>query len=147
MAINIRKWRLPLARPKMPHVGTIGEPDAHVFNCPKCARPLTEGTPRCPGCGDRLIMGVVLRRAGTLMGFGFVIGLFIGGVVMSAVLTTLLETPAPAVAAEPTGDGTAPIGSQGPLGSLAPDVPHRRGPRERPLVAPPDLAPRRPHRG
>jgi hypothetical protein len=122
MAINLRKWRLP-ARPKLPHVGAIGEPDAHVFNCPKCARPLTEGTPRCPGCGVRLIMGVVFRRAGTLMGFGFVIGLFIGGVITSAVITTLIHPATPTVAAAPAGDGTtAPI-SPGPRASSGTVVP------------------------
>lgn len=122
MAINLRKWRLP-ARPKLPHIGAIGEPDAHVFNCPKCARPLTEGTPRCPGCGVRLIMGVVFRRAGTLMGFGFVIGLFLGGVATSAVITTLIQPATPVVAAQPAGDGTTTMASPGPDASGGTVVP------------------------
>jgi hypothetical protein len=122
MAINLRKWRLS-ARPKLPHIGAIGEPDAHVFNCPKCARPLTEGTPRCPGCGVRLIMGVVLRRAGTLMGFGFAIGLLLGGVVMSAVITTLIHPAAEAVAVEPAGDGTTTPASPGPNASAGTVIP------------------------
>ena len=142
MAIDLKKWRLRHARSSRTS-GAIGEPDAHVFNCPKCARPLTEGTPRCPGCGVRLIMGVVLRRAGTLMGFGFVIGLFIGGVVMSAVITTLIHPAAPAVAAEPAATAPrrrrvgAPNASAGPCRRPAVD------PGGRPLLAPPDVAPRR----
>jgi len=107
MTLNILKWRPTAPKLKLPTGGAIGEPDAHVFNCPKCARPLTEGTPRCPGCGTRLIMGVVLRRAGTLMGFGFVVGMFIGGVATSFVISNLLAPAAPAVAVDPADTTTA----------------------------------------
>ncbi len=128
MATNIRRFKLPMTRPKMPQIGAIGEPDAHVFNCPKCARPLTEGTPRCPGCGVRLIMGVVLRRAGTLMVFGFIVGALIGGSVMSLVISTLVN-PATAVATVDAADDPAatdpsgaPVASQAPA-AVGPAIP------------------------
>lgn len=122
MTLNILKWRPTAPKLKLPLAGEVGEPDAHVFNCPKCARPLTEGTPRCPGCGTRLIMGVVLRRAGTLMGFGFIVGLFFGGVVMSFVISNLLQPAVPVVVAAP-GDTTAVPASGAPGASSAPAVP------------------------
>ena len=64
----------------------IGETDSHVFNCPSCARPLSEGTSKCPACNTRLIMGVALRRAGMILALGVVIGVLLGGAVMSAVI-------------------------------------------------------------
>jgi hypothetical protein len=80
----------------------IGETDSHVFNCPSCARPLAEGTSKCPACNTRLIMGVALRRAGMILALGVVIGVLIGGAIMSAVVgMSLRERPAAAaVAAE-----------------------------------------------
>jgi hypothetical protein len=105
MALNVLK-KLPVAgRTKSPNSGAIGEPDAHVFNCPKCARPLSDGTPRCPGCGTRLIMGVVFRRAAILMGFGFITGAFLGGVIMSLVISTLIGNPTAALSANPAASG------------------------------------------
>lgn len=111
MTLNILKWRPTPGKSKVPNSGAVGEPDAHVFNCPKCARPLSDGTPRCPGCGTRLIMGVVFRRASVLMGFGFIVGAFLGGVVMSVVITTLIHIPTQVVVTQP-GDPAAPLASQ-----------------------------------
>jgi hypothetical protein len=99
MTIHILKWRPTGLKPKLPRMGAMGDSESHVFNCPKCARPLVEGTPRCPGCGVRLIMGVVLRRAATLMGFGFVLGMFLGGIVLAAVITNLVQPTVPVAAA------------------------------------------------
>ena len=110
MTLNILK-RLPAVGKPKSQSGTVGEPDAHVFNCPKCARPLSDGTPRCPGCGTRLIMGVVFRRASILIGFGFAVGAFLGGVIMSVVITTLIAVPGPGVATVPTTPGS-PSASQ-----------------------------------
>jgi hypothetical protein len=67
--------------------GAIGETDAHVFDCPACARPLSHGTSKCPGCGTRLIMGVRLRRAGTILALGTVIGVLFGGATTAAAIT------------------------------------------------------------
>lgn len=75
----------------------IGEDDAHVFNCPSCARPLSEGTNRCPGCGVRLIMGVRLRRASAILALGVALGILIGGVTTAAAITVSLGDPATAV--------------------------------------------------
>jgi hypothetical protein len=87
-----RSWRaLPrpnlsaLTRPKTPRVPSygIGDKDAHVFNCPVCARPVPDGTLQCPGCSTRLIFGVTLKRAGGLLAFGAVVGILVGGLAMS----------------------------------------------------------------
>jgi hypothetical protein len=121
MALNILKWRPSAPKFKAPNIGAIGEPDAHVFNCPKCARPLTEGTPRCPGCGTKLIMGVALRRASVLIGFGFVVGAFLGGGLMSVVISTLIDPASSVAAAEPLDGSIAPVSSH-PGASGAPVV-------------------------
>jgi hypothetical protein len=92
----------------------IGETDSHVFNCPSCARPLVEGTSRCPGCNTRLIMGVALRRSGMILVLGVVIGVLIGGTVMSAVVGMSLRerplavTPATVPAAARTAPAAVP---------------------------------------
>ncbi|MFL5680350.1 MAG: hypothetical protein ACJ77B_07095, partial [Chloroflexota bacterium] len=39
--------------PVVPEPLVIGEPDKNIFNCPVCARPLTVGAARCPGCRTR----------------------------------------------------------------------------------------------
>ncbi len=124
MTLNFLKWRPSPGKSKAPNAGHVGEPEAHVFNCPKCARPLSEGTPRCPGCGTRLIMGVVFRRASVLIGFGFIVGAFLGGVVMSVVITTLISVPTQAVVTNP-GNVTAPQASQAaaPSAKAAPETP------------------------
>lgn len=80
----------------------IGETDAHVFSCPACARPLSNGTSRCPGCGTRLIMGVRVKRAGGILALGLVLGAFIGGVATVAAIGLSLKASEPAVAAQPS---------------------------------------------
>lgn len=80
----------------------IGETDAHVFSCPACARPLSNGTSRCPGCGSRLIMGVRIKRAGGILALGLVLGVFVGGVATVSAIGLSLKGSAPAVAPQPT---------------------------------------------
>ena len=80
----------------------IGDSDAHVFTCPSCARPLSEGTSRCPGCGVRLIMGVRMKRAGAILGLGIALGILLGGVTTAAAITLSLHDPVPAVVAAPS---------------------------------------------
>ena len=63
----------------------IGEADANIFNCPRCARPLGVGTSRCPGCGSRLVAGVRLGRAIGFVGIGFLAGSVLGGGTVTAV--------------------------------------------------------------
>ena len=104
----------------------IGETDAHVFNCPSCARPLSEGTSKCPGCGVRLIMGVRLKRASAILGLGIALGILAGGLVTAAAITLGLHdsaaaampvaTPIPTAAPTPT---VAPITIIDPAGPAA----------------------------
>jgi hypothetical protein len=75
----------------------IGDDDAHVFNCPVCARPLSEGTAKCPGCGSYLIMGVRLKRASAILALGVVVGILLGGLTTAAAITMSLREPAAAV--------------------------------------------------
>ncbi|MGZ9161072.1 MAG: hypothetical protein ACXW4T_07885 [Candidatus Limnocylindrales bacterium] len=70
----------------------IGEADANIFNCPRCARPLGAGTSRCPGCGSRLVAGVRLGRAIGFVAIGFLVGSALGGGTVAAV--TVLTRPA-----------------------------------------------------
>ena len=83
----------PDGQAKETRVLAIGETDANVFNCPVCARPLSEGTSRCPGCGVRLIMGVQLRRAAAILALGVVLGVLIGGGTTAAAITVSLNGP------------------------------------------------------
>jgi hypothetical protein len=84
MAINsaLRKFSRPARGPKAasyPEPIAIGEVDAHVFNCPRCARPLAIGAHVCPGCGTRLLFGVRARMALGLLAAGLAIGVLIAG--------------------------------------------------------------------
>jgi len=105
----------------------IGETDAHVFNCPSCARPLSEGTSKCPGCGVRLIMGVRLRRAAAILGLGVALGILAGGLGTAAAITlslhdTAAATVTPRASAAPTAAATrtiAPITVVDPAGPAA----------------------------
>jgi hypothetical protein len=120
-----RSWRaLPrpslsaLTAPKPPRTPSygIGDADAHVFNCPVCARPLPDGTWKCPGCSTRLVFGVTLKRAGGLLSFGLVVGILLGGLAMSVAIGLGL----PATTQAGTGlPGTINPGG-GPTASLAP---------------------------
>jgi hypothetical protein len=91
----------------------IGEVDAHIFSCPACARPLNEGTSQCPGCGTRLIMGVMVKRAAGILTLGIVLGVLAGGATTAAVVSSSVResraavvtpssAPATAVSAAPT---------------------------------------------
>lgn len=120
-----RSWRgLPrlnlsaLTGPKVartPSYG-IGDKDAHVFNCPVCARPLPDGTLRCPGCSTHLIFGVTLRRAGGLLVFGIVVGILVGGFAMSVAVGLKL----PSAPAETVVPGTTVNNGTDPSASVAP---------------------------
>lgn len=111
--------------PRTPSYG-IGDADAHVFNCPVCARPLPDGTWKCPGCSTRLVFGVTLKRAGGLLSFGLVMGILLGGLAMSVAVGLGLPSTTQA--------GTDPNGvftpGNGPDASLAP------GQTAAPAVAP-----------
>jgi hypothetical protein len=101
--------------PRTPSYG-IGDRDAHVFNCPVCARPLPDGTWECPGCSTHLIFGVTFRRAGGLLAFGAVVGILFGGIAMS--LAIGLGLPSGTTAGNGIVGNTSTNGSPKP--SLAP---------------------------
>jgi hypothetical protein len=93
----------------------IGESDANIFNCPSCARPLSEGTNKCPGCGVHLIMGVRLKRASAILALGVALGILIGGVTTAAAITVSLDDPATAV--KPVASAAPSVA---PVASVAP---------------------------
>jgi hypothetical protein len=97
----------------VPETLPIGETDSEIFNCPACARPLGSGTPRCPGCGTRLIAGVQAGRALAFLAVGTAVGLLIGGGLMAVTLTLSRVTPAIA-------DGGTTVPSALPATSAAP---------------------------
>jgi hypothetical protein len=70
----------------------IGAMETRVFDCPSCARPLTIGTSRCPGCGVRLIRGVALRRGGVIAAAAVGV-ILVGGLTLA---TMAIGGPAPA---------------------------------------------------
>lgn len=80
----------------------IGETDARVFTCPSCARPLSNGTSKCPGCGVRLIMGIMLKRAAGLLALGLVFGIALGGAATASAIALSLRVPTAAVIVTPT---------------------------------------------
>lgn len=98
----------------------IGETDAHVFDCPSCARPLPRGTTRCQSCGTRLILGVAVKRAGTILALGLAFGVLIGGAATAAAIALSVRQPA-AVASVPTTAVLVPTSA--PVVSVAPVVP------------------------
>ena len=102
--------------PRTPSYG-IGDRDAHVFNCPVCARPLPDGTWECPGCSTHLIFGVTFRRAGGLLAFGAVVGILFGGLAMSVAIGLGLPTGTTAgngIIGNPTNPGGSPKASLAP---------------------------------
>jgi len=101
MATNVARGSTGEAKPAAKGLA-IGETDAHVFNCPACARPLSEGTSKCPGCGVRLIMGVTLRRAGVILALGIVLGVLLGGAATASAITVSLQRPVAAAAVQPS---------------------------------------------
>ena len=141
-----RSWRPRLpSRPARPARPTraptsprpalaIGEPDANIFGCPSCARPLIVGTARCPDCSTRLIAGVRATRAVTFVAAGLLVGVLIGGGLVGAV--ALLGRPAavaavgatastPFTAPAPSAPGVVPPtasapATSGPVASTAP---------------------------
>lgn len=91
----------------------IGETDANIFNCPVCARPLSEGASRCPGCGTRLILGVRVKRAGAILALGVAIGVLVGGLSTAAAITLSLNDPVLAA---------GPVATAAPAATAAPSA-------------------------
>ena len=101
----------------------IGEMETGVFTCPACARPLSEGTSRCPGCGTLLLLGVAVRKAGAILALGLALGFLFGGVITATVISlTAHEASAPAVVAT----APAPIVTAAPGAVASSSVLRRR---------------------
>src|SRR3954447_22239343 len=100
----------------------IGDADAHVFTCPACARPLSDGTSSCPGCGTRLIMGVRLKRAGAILALGVVIGVLVGGLTTAAAITLSVHDPARVAPAAVPAPVAAVVPSALPSFVVVPDL-------------------------
>jgi hypothetical protein len=98
------KPRPPIA----PQPIAIGEPDANIFSCPVCARPLATGAQRCPGCKTRLILATPARRVGIFVSAGLVLGLLFGWSfatamgALSAVRSSAHPTPLPSEGVQPS---------------------------------------------
>src|SRR5690348_11241855 len=81
----------------------IGTPDANIFLCPRCTRPLAVGVSKCAGCGTRLVAGVPLLKVTGFVGLGLVVGLAIGGAILGGVTLIGGHSAAPAVSTPPIG--------------------------------------------
>ena len=98
----------PVDRPREPASDgvAIGTPDANIFLCPRCARPLAVGVSKCAGCGTRLVAGVPVLKVTGFVGLGLVVGLAIGGGVVGALTlaggATTAAVVAPPVAVVPS---------------------------------------------
>ena len=93
----------------------IGEPDASVFNCPVCQRPLSHGTARCPACGSSgLIMGLRMTQAGGILALGVAIGVALGVALTAILISMSIREPSVAAAAVPT-EAPAAISSAAPV--------------------------------
>ena len=109
----------------------IGTPDANIFLCPRCSRPLAVGVSKCAGCGTRLVAGVPLLKVIGFVGLGLVVGLAIGGGILG-VLTLAGGSAAATVA--------APAVTVVPSAAAVPSVIGAASAAPQPSAAPPDPA-------
>jgi hypothetical protein len=108
MATNVLRGKSRGTKPQEDKGLAIGETDAHVFNCPACARPLRNGSWRCSGCGVRLIMGVTLRRALGILVLGMALGMPLGIVATVSAVTLSLPGPPAAIVVIPSASPVPP---------------------------------------
>jgi hypothetical protein len=114
MTVEVARGRARRGKDVTIEQAAMGEADANIFNCPRCARPLAVGNSRCAGCGLRMVAGVPLGRVSGFVAAGLVLGLFVGGGVVAALTaltrpvattqapTTVVPSAAPVVSAVPT---------------------------------------------
>ena len=111
-------------RPLDPSTGgaAIGAPDANIFLCPRCTRPLAVGVSRCAGCKTRLVAGVPLLKVSGFVALGLIAGLAVGGGIVGALtlaggaMSTAAVAPPAAV---PVASGVA-LASAAPQPSIVP---------------------------
>jgi hypothetical protein len=108
----------------------IGTPDANIFLCPRCSRPLAVGVSRCAGCGTRLVAGVPLLKVTGFVGMGLVAGLALGGAIFGALTlaggSASAPTVAPPAAVAPSAvasPSTVPVASAVPQATVVPPDP------------------------
>jgi hypothetical protein len=96
MTVEVARGRARRGKNVTIEQAAIGEVDANIFNCPRCARPLAVGNSRCAGCGQRMVAGVPLGRVLGFVAPGLILGLLVGGGVVAAMtaLTRPVATPA-----------------------------------------------------
>lgn len=114
MATNVLRGKSRGTKPQEDKGLAIGETDARVFNCPACARPLSNGTWRCSGCGVRLVMGVTLRRALAILVLGMALGMPVGVVATVSAVTLSLPGPPAAVVVVPSASPAEPSPTAAP---------------------------------
>ena len=100
----------------------IGEPDANLFGCPKCSRPLAVGNRRCPGCGVRLVQGVPFGKALGFVVVGMLAGVLAGGSIATGILMNGVLPVARAGSGAVTAPSAAPTASPVPVASPPPVV-------------------------
>jgi hypothetical protein len=110
----------------------IGSPDANIFLCPRCTRPLAVGASRCAGCRTRLVAGVPVLKVTGFVGLGLLAGLAFGGGTVgaltvlgghtAAVAPPVAAAPSPAVVASAAASGV-PVASGASAPSAVPADP------------------------
>jgi hypothetical protein len=95
MTVDVARGRARRGRNVTTEEMAIGEPDANIFQCPRCKRPLAVGVSRCDGCGLRLVGAVPLTRVSGFVAAGLIMGLVVGGgaVVALTALGRPVSTP------------------------------------------------------
>jgi hypothetical protein len=126
MTIDALHGPLERGRDSSPESVAIGAPDANIFLCPRCSRPLAVGVGRCAGCGTRLVAGVPLVKVSGFVALGLAAGLAVGGgivaVAMSGVQPASVPIAQPPVAVVPSAVPPAPNVTAAPP-PVAPLVP------------------------
>jgi hypothetical protein len=117
MTVEVARGRARRGKNAPIQQAPIGEADANIFNCPRCARPLAVGISRCAGCGLRMVSGVPLTRVLGFVAPGLILGLLAGGGLVFA-MTSLTRPIAAPVAQVPT----TVVPSAAPVASVAPRV-------------------------
>jgi hypothetical protein len=122
--MTIDALHAPIERP-LESAGTppaIGAPDANIFLCPRCTRPLAVGVSRCASCGTRLVAGVPLLKVSGFVALGLVAGLLVGGGVVGAVMVVGRPEAVP-IAPPPAVVVPASIAPAPSVAPVVPDVP------------------------
>ncbi len=107
-----RRFKRPAALAQPAHDLMIGGVADRTIACPSCARPLAYGQGRCPGCGSRLVAGVLVRTALLLILVGGIVGMVAGAMVTGMAL-------GPRVAGSDGSSAAAATGAPGAAGPTA----------------------------